>query len=178
MAPKTLLSFLFSSFSIQTIETLFLLCGGDTKHSVLPKGGRGQQLSCLSSVQIKAGPSSLAETTRGQTHHPTSFSPSSVYHRRSSCARAKKIPLRLSLSSVCIDTACPSVSLFLLVILYLALSSFFDKQMMPKQFVVAGVRDDDEQLGGVVILDFRFFFASFLPADSHNNHFRFKKRRV
>ncbi len=70
MAPKTLLSFVLFSFSIQTIETLFLLCGGDTKHSVLPKGGRGQQLSCLSSVQIKAGPSSLAETTRGQTHHP------------------------------------------------------------------------------------------------------------
>jgi hypothetical protein len=64
---------------------------------------------------------------------------------------------------VCIDTACPSVSLFLLVILYLALSSFFDKQMMPKQFVVAGVRDDDEQLGGVVILDIRFFFR-FLPS--------------
>lgn len=67
---------------------------------------------------------------------------------------------------MCIDTACPFVSLFLLVILYLALSSYFDKQMMPKLFVVEGVRDDDEQLGGVVILDFRFFFSlpSFRPA--------------
>ncbi len=153
------------------------MCGGDTKHSVLSKGGRGQKLSCLSSVQIKA---------RGRLHSQKQHGDKLITpSRRPGCTTGvpaapgpKKKFLCGCLWAPCVYRHSLSVRLPLsLVILYLALSSFFDKQMMPKQFVVAGVRDDDERLGGVVILDIRFFFASFLPAGSHN-HFRFKKKRV